>query len=55
MDVINEIIRESPIGELSKGYKRLFLSIFSSIVLTLFTMLVALLLNAPHLTASYGY
>lgn len=55
MDVINEIIKESPIGNLSKGYKRLFLSIFSSIVLTLFTMLLAVLLNAPHITTSYGY
>jgi len=55
MDVINEIIRESPAGRLSKGYKRLVLSIFSSIVLTLFAMLVILLVNAQHLSASYGY
>ncbi len=55
MDVINEIIKESAIGSWSRTYKGLILSIFSSIVLTLFAMLVVLLANAPHLTTSYGY
>lgn len=55
MDVIYEIIQQSPIGPLSKGYKRLVLSIFSSIVLTLFAMLLVLLSNASQLTIHYGY
>jgi hypothetical protein len=55
MDVINEIIKESPIGPLPKGYKRLVLSIFSSIILTLFVMLVVLVIEAPHISPSYGY
>jgi hypothetical protein len=55
MDVINEIIRQSAIGPLSKGYRSLVLSIFSSIVLILFAMLLAILLNAPQLNITYGY
>ena len=55
MDVINEIIRQSAIGPLSKAYKSLVLSIFSSIVLILLAMLLAILLNAPHLNITYGY
>jgi hypothetical protein len=55
MDVISEIIKESPIGPLSKGYKCLILAIFSTIVLTLLSMLVILLVNAQHFTANYGY
>jgi hypothetical protein len=55
MDVINEIIDKSPIGPLSKAYKGLVLCIFSTIILTLFVMLVVLLAQAPHISASYGY
>ncbi len=55
MDVINEIIRESAIGTLSKACKGLIISVFSTIVLALFAMLLALIINAPHITTSYGY
>ena len=55
MDVLNQIIKESPIGSLSKWSKSIVLSVFSSIVLTLFTMLVAMIMNAPDLHISFGY
>ncbi len=55
MDVINEIIRESALGQLSKLLKGLIISIFSSIVLILIAMLVGILLNAPNIVTSYGY
>ena len=55
MDVINEIIRQSAIGSSSKWSKSLVLSLFTTIVLILLAMLVALLLNAPGQTFSYGY
>lgn len=55
MDVINEIIRESAIGQFSRLFRILVISIFASIVLTLFAMLVGILLNAPNIITSYGY
>jgi len=55
MDVINEIISQSAIGSLSKGIKSLILSVFSSIVITLFVMLVALIINGGDLHFSFGY
>ena len=55
MDVLNKIIQESPIGSLSKWSKSIVLSVFSSIVLTLFTMLVVMIMNAPDLHFSFGY
>lgn len=55
MDVINEIIRQSAVGPLSKWYRRLVITIFSSIVFVLLTMFVALIKNASQLTISFGY
>lgn len=55
MEVLNEIINESPIGSLSKWSKSLVLSLFSSIVLTLFTMLVVMIVNAENISVSFGY
>lgn len=55
MDVINEIIRQSPLGAFSNWTKSIILSVFSSIVLTLFVMLVLIIKNAPHLNISFGY
>ncbi len=55
MDVLNQIVKESPIGSLSKWSKSIVLSVFSSIVLTLFTMLIAMIMNAPDLHISFGY
>ncbi|MEJ1221924.1 hypothetical protein [Sediminicola sp. 1XM1-17] len=55
MDVINEIIQESPIGTWSLGYKSAILLLFSSIVITLFCMLVLLLKYGPQMTIVYGY
>ena len=46
MDVLNQIIQESPIGSLSKWSKSIVLSVFSSIVLTLFSMLIAMIVGA---------
>lgn len=55
MDVINEIIRQSAIGPLSKGYKSLVLLLFSSIVTVLMIMLVLLIKNGPHMNIQFGY
>jgi len=55
MDVLNEIIKQSPIGSLSKWSKSIVLSLFSSIVLTLFSMLIAMIINADNITFSFGY
>ncbi|WP_411030787.1 hypothetical protein [Spongiimicrobium sp. 3-5] len=55
MDVINEIIRQSAIGPLSKWYKSLVLLLFSSIVTTLMTMLILLIKNGSHMSIQFGY
>ena len=55
MDVINEIIQNSAIGQMSKWYKSLVLLLFSSIVSTLFIMLVLLIKYGPYLTIKFGY
>ena len=55
MDVINEIIQNSPIGAMSKGYKNIVLLVFSSIVSLLLSMLVFLIMNAPNLNIHFGY
>ena len=55
MDVINEIINQSALGSLSKGFKSLVLSVFTSIVLTLFAMLIAIIINGSQMQFSFGY
>ncbi|HMB65162.1 MAG TPA: hypothetical protein VKN36_18930 [Eudoraea sp.] len=55
MDVINEIIRQSAIGSMSKLYKNLVLIVFSSIVFILLSMIIFMIKNAATLTFSYGY
>jgi len=55
MDVINEIIQNSAIGPLSKGYKSFVLLLFSTIVSVLFTMLVVLLKYGPYMSIKFGY
>ncbi len=55
MDVINEIISQSALGSLSKGFKSLVLSVFTSIVLTLFVMLIAIIVNGNQLHFSFGF
>ena len=55
MDVINQIIRESAIGPLSKWYKSFVLLLFTSIVLMALFTLVLLIKNGPHMTITYGY
>lgn len=55
MDVINEIIRQSAIGPLSRWYKSLVLSLFSSIVLTCLMMLVLLLTYGVEGSLNFGY
>ena len=55
MDVINNIIQESPIGQWTLGYKSAVLILFSSIVITLFCMLIILLIYGPYMTIQYGY
>ncbi len=55
MDVIKEIIRQSAIGPLSKWYKSLVLSVFSSIVLTCLFTLVLLLTHGVDRSLNIGY
>jgi hypothetical protein len=55
MDVIKEIIQNSAIGSMSKLYRNLVLSVFSSIVFILLSMIIFLITNASDLTFSYGY
>ncbi|WP_165357191.1 hypothetical protein [Flagellimonas olearia] len=55
MDVVKEIIQNSAIGPLPMGYKRLVLSLFVSIVCTLFFMLTLLLINGATANFHYGY
>lgn len=55
MDVINEIIQNSPIGAMPKGYKSVVLLVFSTIVSILFSMLVFLVINAPNVAINFGY
>ena len=55
MDVINEIIQNSPAGLLSKGYKSLVLLLFAAIVSVLLVMLVVLLTYGPSMTIRFGY
>ena len=55
MDVINQIIKDSALGQGQNWLKSLVLAVFASIVVTLFAMLIVLLLNAPHMNISFGY
>ena len=55
MDVLNEIIQNSAIGNLSKGYKAMVLLLFSTIVTLLMMMLVFLIFNGSQMTFDYGY
>lgn len=55
MDVIKEIIDKSAAGTLEKGFKALVLSIFASIVCTLFGMLFVLLRYGSDMNIQFGY
>lgn len=55
MDVINEIIRQSAIGQLSNWFKSLVIFLFSAIVVTLLSMLLVLLVNGTQLNITFGY
>nr|WP_299382139.1 hypothetical protein [Allomuricauda sp.] len=55
MDVVKEIIRNSAIGPFSKGFKGMVLSLFASIVCTLFIMLVVLLRYGTAMNIQFGY
>ena len=55
MDVVNEILRQGPLGELSSLYKRTILTLFFSIVVTLFIMLIILLYQGGQQYIGYGY
>jgi len=55
MDVINEIIQNSAMGAMSKGYRKLVLLVFSTIVSVLFTMLFVIISKGSELTIHFGY
>lgn len=55
MDVINQIIQQSAIGAFSNAIRKIVLTVFMAIVLTLISMLTALLLNGQDMHISFGY
>ncbi len=55
MDVIYQIIKQSAIGPLSNWYKSAVLTLFSSIVITLFIMLVLLAKYGAETPLSFGF
>ncbi len=55
MDVFNEIIRNSALSLLSTVYKNLVLLLFSTIIVTLVSMLVILLRYGSQMTIQFGY
>lgn len=55
MDVIKEIIKNSAIGPYSFFAKGIVLSIFSSIVCTLFIILTVLLVSSEEITKHFAY
>lgn len=55
MDVVKEIIRNSAIGPFSNRFKSVVLSLFASIVCTLFIMLVLLLRYGSETNIQFGY
>nr|WP_297915226.1 hypothetical protein [uncultured Allomuricauda sp.] len=55
MDVLKEIIENSAAGRLDKGLKTFVLSVFASIVCTLFGMLVLLLRYGSEMNIQFGY
>jgi len=55
MDVINEIIEKSALSALSIWSKSFVLLLFSTIVLTLMTMLGVLLLYGSQIHIQFGY
>lgn len=55
MDVIKEIIQNSPVGHLSRTYKSMVLLLFATIVSVLLTMLVILVSYGPYMSIRFGY
>jgi len=55
MVVLNEIIQNSAIGDLSKGYRGVVLFLFSTIVTALFIMFIYLMVNGSQMNFSFGY
>lgn len=55
METIKEIIGNSAIGNASKVHQTFVLSVFASIVIISFTMLVIILNNAQQINIGFGY
>ncbi len=55
MDVLNQIVNQSAIGPLNQWVRRFIISLFLAIVLTLLTMLAALLIYGQQFQFSFGY
>lgn len=55
MEVLHDIIRDSALGSFSTSLRKMILAVFISIVVTLFSMLFYIVLNAGHLTFNFGY
>ena len=55
MDVLNQILQESAIGNFSRIAKSLIVSLFITIVMSLMAMLTALIINGNHGQFYFGY
>jgi len=55
MDVINEIIKNSALGELPHGYQFVVLLLFFVIVITLLIMLALLFTQGAIIRIQFGY
>lgn len=55
MDVVNEIICNGPLGELSTSIRSLVLTLFFIILATLFIMLFVLLIGGSQYSLGYSY
>lgn len=55
MDVLNQIVNQSAIGPLNVWVRKLIISLFLAIVITLLSMLAALLIYGQQLQFSFGY
>lgn len=55
MEVLQDILRDSALGSFSASLKKLILSVFVAIVITLFSMLFYIVLNAEQITFNFGY
>lgn len=55
MEVLHDILHQSALGSFSAMLKKMILGVFLAIVVTLFSMLFYIVLNAEQITFNFGY